>query len=420
MKGRAMDIIRQYRGLSRSVYVVFVGKMITAMGGFIWPLLTLILSRKIGYSTADIAKISIAVGLIYVPSNLLGGKIADHFSKKKIIAIFDIISASCFFICSQIEPSNTMMVFFVIAGLFANMEAPAYDALLMELTKPAEREKAYSLNYLGRNLGFIVGAAVGGLLFENYLSVAFIIDGLTTLASTVLIVFFVSSIDVTQLEEDEKNVYEENHQDDKHIWGILGRRKPLLVQLLVVLLAAFVYEQWAFTIPLYVASVYLERGARYFGLLASFNGVVVIIFTPIFTWMLSKMTETRKILLGVSLISFSFGILLFPLELGLLFLMMLIFTWGEVINMLGGAPFISHRIPSAYRGRYTSLRVAAYMLGGTGGRLFAGWGLMQYSYQGVFRIVMLVGVMSIALAAFNIYLDRKRFPELYAEKSSTA
>lgn len=99
------------------------------MGAFIWPLLILILSRKIGYTTADIAK-------------------------KKIIAVFDVISASCFFICSQIEPGNGMMFLFVVAGLFATMEAPAYDALLMELSKPAEREKAYSLNYLGHNLGY--------------------------------------------------------------------------------------------------------------------------------------------------------------------------------------------------------------------------------------------------------------------------
>ena len=36
----------QYRGLSRAAYILFLGRMITNMGTFIWPLLTLILSPK--------------------------------------------------------------------------------------------------------------------------------------------------------------------------------------------------------------------------------------------------------------------------------------------------------------------------------------------------------------------------------------
>jgi predicted MFS family arabinose efflux permease len=390
------------------------------MGAFIWPLLILILSRKIGYTTTDIAKISVVIGVIFIPSNLLGGKLADHFSKKKIIAVFDVISASCFFICSQIEPGNGMMILFVIAGLFATMEAPAYNALLMELSKPAEREKAYSLNYLGHNLGFMVGAAVGGLLFENYLHIAFIIDGLTTLMSTLLIVLFVKSVNVADLKQEEINVYEANNLDDKNIWSILGKRKPLFVQLMVFMLAAFVYEQWSFTLPLYIANIYQAQGAKYFGLLASFNGAVVIVFTPVFTWMLVRLTDARKIVLGGALLAFSYGILLLPTSLAFMFLMMLVFTWGEIINMLGSAPFVSRRIPAAYRGRYTGLREVAYMIGATAGRLFAGWALMKYSYDHVFGAVILVGVVGTVLAMINTGLDRRRFPGLYAKKSNSA
>ncbi len=145
----------------------------------------------------------------------------------------------------------------------------------------------------------MVGAAVGGLLFENYLHIAFIIDGLTTLMSTLLIVLFVESVDVAEMKQEEINVYEENRQDDKNIWGILGRRKPLLVQLMVFLLVAFIYEQWSFTLPLFVANIYQAQGAKYFGLLASFNGAVVITFTPIFTWMLAKLTDAKRSLWGL-------------------------------------------------------------------------------------------------------------------------
>ncbi len=85
--------------------------------------------------------------------------------------------------------------------------------------------------------------------------------------------------------------------------------------------------------------------------------------------------------------------------------------------MLGSAPFISRRIPAAYRGRYSGLREVAYMIGATAGRLFAGWRLMRFSYQHVFGMVVLVGIAVIILSVFNTYLDRRHFPDLYVRKS---
>ncbi len=78
------DTFSQYRGLSRSVYVFFFARIVTNMGGFIWPpLLTLILSRKMGYSASAIAIISGVVGLIFIPAQIIGGKLADKFNRKK-------------------------------------------------------------------------------------------------------------------------------------------------------------------------------------------------------------------------------------------------------------------------------------------------------------------------------------------------
>ena len=42
------------------------------------------------------------------------------------------------------------------------MEGPAFKALIAESTLPAEREKVFSLAYLGFNLGFAFGAAMVG------------------------------------------------------------------------------------------------------------------------------------------------------------------------------------------------------------------------------------------------------------------
>ena len=86
------SIYEQYKGLSRAAYVIFFARIVTSMGAFIWPLLTLILSRKMGYSVSTIAMLSVGIGLLFIPANIIGGKLADRYDRKTIIIIFDLIS----------------------------------------------------------------------------------------------------------------------------------------------------------------------------------------------------------------------------------------------------------------------------------------------------------------------------------------
>lgn len=416
MYEKLVSIFSQYRGLSKSAYVIFFARVITNMGAFIWPLLTLILSRKIGYSASTIALISLGIGVLYLPATILGGKLADRYDRKKIIIIFDSLSIVFFMSCAFIEPSNLMTVLFVLAGLFANMEGPAFEALIADVTKPQEREKVYSLSYLGHNLGFVVGAAVGGLLFENFLSLAFVIDGLTTLTSTILIIMFVTVLNTNDLKDDEKNEYEDHAADDISSFHILRERKPILIQLFVFMLAAFIYDQWTFALPLYMEDIFLDKGAKYFGLLASFNGFIVILFTPIMTRVLQKLHELPKVTIGLLLYSFSFLIIRDTAVYWIFFVMMFAFTIGEIINMLGSSPYISRRVPASHRGRINSYRNIGYFIGGIGGRVIMGWLIDTFSYETAFTVLGAVGLVIAVIVSYNYRLDKKIFPKLYKNK----
>lgn len=45
-----MQLISQYRGLKKEIYILFIGKLVTAMGSFVWPMLTFFLTTKLGLS----------------------------------------------------------------------------------------------------------------------------------------------------------------------------------------------------------------------------------------------------------------------------------------------------------------------------------------------------------------------------------
>lgn len=414
---RMVTIFSQYKGLSKSAYIIFIGRMITNMGAFIWPLLTLIMKDKLGYSPSTIAYIFFGVGAIFLPANILGGKLADKYNRKKLIIIFDAVSIVFFILCSLVEPGILMMIFFIIAGLFANMESPSFEALVVDVTKPNERDKVYSLMYLGHNLGYMFGAAIGGLLFANYLSLAFVLDGLTTLASTILIVMFVKVINIDDIDENDKNEYEDMVKHDMKVSTILRSRPSIFVQLIIFLFASLIYSQWNYVLPMYMTDIFGEDlGSKYFGLIGSFNAFVVIAFTPVITYLLNKIYDLSKILIGQFLIGISFLIIINQQAYYVFFIMMFIFTVGEIVNMLGLSPFMSRRVPASHRGRINSYRNISFFVGGAIGRVLIGWILEATNYALTFISITILGLITVLIVAYNYYLDKRVFPKLYRQE----
>jgi MFS family permease len=420
MFSKLTSVFTQYKGLSRSIYVIFIARMVTSMGAFIWPMLTFIMKGKMGFSASTIGMISAATMLLFLPASILGGKLADKYDKKKIIIIFDTISTVFFISCAFMEPGIPMLILFSLAGLFANMEWPAFDALFMEATKPSEREKVYSLAYLGMNLGLVFGAAMGGFLYENHLSLAFFLDGLTTISSTILIVLFVKTVKVENLKEEEVNEYENGEAHDLDTKTVLWRRKPVLIMMGVFIMAAFIYEQWSFSLPLYLAHIFGDgAGAKLYGGLVSFNGFIVIALTPVITAALTKFKELPKIIIGVGLYSLSF-LLIRNTSLHLLFIIMIFFfTIGEIVNTIGSNPYMSRRIPSSHRGRVSSYMGIGYMLGSLLGKLFAGFSNDIMGYDFTFAVVGGIGIVCMIVTAMNIKFDKRKYPKLYTLETET-
>lgn len=78
----SMKIFSQYKGLGRGNFILFVGKIVTNLGAMIWPMMTLILNRKLGLDATQTALFFIITGFMFLPANIWGGQLADRFSKE--------------------------------------------------------------------------------------------------------------------------------------------------------------------------------------------------------------------------------------------------------------------------------------------------------------------------------------------------
>ena len=405
-----MKFLEQYKNLSREIYVLFFGRIVTSMGSLVWPIMTLILKNKLGYNATTIATITLAMSILQFPMMLLGGKLADTMNRKKIIVCCDMVTVISYIICGLLPLSGHSIALIYLAGVFATIEGPSYDALVADLSDSESREKAYSLQYLGMNLGLVLSPTLAGFLFENYLGLSFIIEGLATFSSTLLIILFIKQLHV---EKEKVSEYEQKRENE-NIFQILSERKPIIIYALMVGVGGLVYAQFNYLLPLNMEALYGAKGAAIFGMLTSTNALVVILATPVITTFLGKITDVRKILIGEALIIGGlFGYKFVQGVMPLYFLLMVIFTVGEVFNTLGNQPYMTRRMPSTHWGRINSFIYAISGAFSSIGNVLVGKVIDSKGFGSAWVLVGVFGIVTIALAVTLNIIDKKHFHLLY-------
>ena len=400
---------QMYSGLRKEVYILCFGRFVTAVGSLIWPMLTLILKSKLGYNAEQVALWFLIFGILQVPFGLISGKLSDKYNKRNLIIIFDLITVILYLITAILPLTTGSLCLYYIGSLFQRMEWAIYDALIAELTRDEEREKAYSLQYLGNNMGVVFAPTLGGLLFNNYLWLSFIIAGAAVFLSTVLIFRYVPEI-IVKSEND--NTYEE--QEEGSLMEILKMRKILLWFALILCVNDMIYAQFGYLLPIQMDEMFLAQGAVFFGIMTSINGAVVICFTPLLTQLTIKWQDYERMLVGslleiIGLCSYFF----YQDNLVFYVLSMVVFTIGEVLHTLGHTPYLSKRIPASHRGRFMSVQNLLKTLSSSVGNTIVGKVVVLYTFRQGWIVVFVIGMG--LLLGMMIYrkADKKQFALLY-------
>ncbi len=410
-----MNLISQYKGLRREIYVLFFGRIVTSLGSMVWPLLTLILSRKLGMNATQIALVTIFSGVVYLPASVIGGKLADRFNKKMVIVWCDLVSIVFYVTCSMIPVSLGSVMMLMVAGACQQLEYPAYNSLVADLTLSKDRERAYSLEYLGMNMGLVFAPTIAGFLFENFLWVAFLASGLSIGVSTLLIFFLIKDIDPME-ETDGAGEYQKR-QDNVSIFQILRQNKLILLYALIMMLYWGAYGQYGYLMPLDMGKLHGENGAVIYGSVSSLNSIIVVFFTPVLTRVFSRVVTTKKAFLGHILLLLGFlTFLLFRGRIPFYYVAMFLFTLGEILSTFVEGPYLTTRIPASHRGRVNGIMsIAQSVLSGvlmlTLGRLYDDVGPAS-----AWTLVLGILGLSMVLCVALIVLDRKAYPALYERR----
>lgn len=413
-----VKLLEPYSGMRREIYIIAISKTVNAMGALIGPFMTLLLSQKIGLSSGETGIYVAIVGLLHIPSSLLGGKLSDTFGRKKVLVGFEILAALGYISCYFIEPSMNMVYVLMFSSVCFGIAGPSHDAMTADLTKPEQRQGAFSLNYLGFNFGFAIAQVFAGLLFENHFKILFIMDAATALLGLLLISIFVGeTLGLVQKDSGKIERQKETQIVKESIFRVLRTRPILLYFALASFGYKFVYSQWSFMIPLHAVANFGTDGYPLYGWLGTLNAAIVVICTPIITFLFHKNTHIRRIVYAGILFTIGFGMLGFISTQAAFFISVITFTIGEILEAISTTPYIMSHTPASHRGRIGSIISLMMGAGYTLGTMIMGNVLEFTSFETCWMIsgsvVLIATICMKVLEAF----DRRHSEQLEKENN---
>lgn len=332
--------------------------------------------------------------------SISGGKLGDSFGHKTMMLLAQALSASVLLVCGFFPSNSVLPYLLVFSQFFFGAIRPVSQALLIDLTPAEMRQKAFSLLYLGINIGVAVGPMVAGFLFEHQRKWIFWGDAFTSFIGVLLIWRFVpkTSSETAEKSEDTAEAAVEGSSVRAYL-----QRPVLAVFTAVTLLTTLVYSQHSFSLPLLLNEVFAQRSAWFFGIIMSVNAVTVVVFTPFVLKLMHHRPPALNMVWGAVAYALGFGMLLLTGGSMALFLVStVIWTLGEIIFATNVNVFVSAYTPVNHRGRFSAIRNLVTGGGQALAPIFGGLVIGGLGVRGVWYPVIFLSLLG-AISLYGIY-----------------
>lgn len=413
-----MQSIKQYKGLPKEIYVLFIATIVNRMGDFIFPFLTLFLKSKIGLNASQIGNVLVWSTVLYILATAVGGKLADHFNRKKVYIYCTVMSIVMMSICSVMAQGYAMVGILIISQVFLRIATPAMDAMKMDLTNRTNRQVSFSLIYLGINIGVAIGPMIAGILFAEHIRILFVGDVLTSIIALSLIGFYVKGerkwFDDDNGKQDETKVNEPavldtlEQAEEGSLWQVLLKRPNLLIFCGICSILAFIYAQGNFMLPLHLEAIYKGNdGSRYYGYLIAINAIIVVITTPYIVEWTKKNHSLTNIMLGAICYILGFGMYGVLEDKCGFIIGTCIWSLGEILYTTNSGVYMANHAPISHRGRFQSVYIIVLYIGKTLAPMIMGQYLMGHRFAQGWHIIALVGVVAVGMIVASRQFEKQ-------------
>ncbi|MEL1247625.1 MULTISPECIES: MDR family MFS transporter [Flavobacterium] len=396
--------IDNFRGFSREIWILTLITFINRAGTMVLPFLSKYLREDLDFSYNQVKWILISFGLGSIVGSWLGGKLSDKIGFYKIMIFSLMTSGIAFFGLQFVTSFEGLLVAMFFIMVVADMFRPAMFVSLGAYAKPENRTRALTLVRLAINLGFAAGPALGGLLIMTVgYKGLFWVDGATCILA--ILIFWI------KVKEKKKSKYTDKEHPGEILTNSVFKDRPFWIFLGATLITGILFFQLFTTIPLYHKEQF-NLSELQTGLLLTLNGVLIFFLEmPIVSYIeRHKINKLKVITLGCLAMAISMYLLLVNQWAGILIIMMLFMTFGEMFVFPFSNSFAISRAPKGHEGRYMAIFTMSYS---TAHILSAEAGMDMirlFSYQNNWFFMGTLGIIGVLLFIWTMKLVKYEPP----------
>jgi len=313
-----------YAGLPREAWLLALSEFINRCGFMVLVFLNIYLTQHLGFSLLQAGRVLSAYGLGSIAGGYLGGHFCDRIGVRRVQIWSLTLSGLLLIGTGYVSGYVPILGLLFLYGLVSTAIFPANDTAMSRFCSGEMRTKGFALRRLAANLGITFGPVLGGFLILLDYRWLFWADGVTTLASAVVIALFLKTIPGRTAVGGASA----EAAAPRSPW----RDPPFLAFMGLLLILMIVFSQLFSTFNLYLNTAYGLRENR-IGPLWAVNTILIVLIEMALIHALRKRSEMKIIAIGAAFIGIGFALLPFGRGFGYAAFTVIIWTMGEILTM---------------------------------------------------------------------------------------
>jgi predicted MFS family arabinose efflux permease len=348
--------IDNFRGFSREIWILTFITFINRAGTMVLPFLSKYLKEDLHFSYTQVGWIMVCFGAGSIIGSWLGGKLSDKIGFYRIMIFSLLTTGILLFFVQYIASFIGLCIGMFLLMIIADMFRPAMFVSLGAYAKPENRTRALTLVRLAINLGFAAGPALGGLIIMSIgYAGLFWVDGATCIVA--ILIFWI------KVKEKKKTAYRDKEHPGEILTHSVFKDKPFWIFLFTCLVSGILFFQVFTTIPLYHKEQFNLTEFQT-GILLTMNGLLIFFLEmPIVSYVeRNKISKIKVVTLGCLLMAISLFLMIINSWAGILIVMMLFMTFGEMFAFPFSNAVSLSRAPKGHEGRYMAIYTMSFSL----------------------------------------------------------
>ncbi|RJQ66339.1 MFS transporter [Pseudonocardiaceae bacterium YIM PH 21723] len=383
------------KGLPRLFWWVWVSVLIQAIGGFAWPLMSVYVHDRLGYSLSFAGWVLTAMGAGATVGPPVLGSVADRWGRRPVSLIGQFIAALGLIGLAELPGKPMLLVSAFLFGFGAWATKPVRSAVIADVVEPEDRLRAFSLNYWAINIGFGVAAGLGGLLAGYSMRWVFLAN-----AALMVLSGLVQYVMVPETLPPHSPAV---HRRESALRLILADR-TFLAFLFACLLFFCVLNSPTIALAPTMAAHGLS--VAMYGVVAAVNGVAITVLQLPANKILAGRRASQAMAFGAVVIGVGMAINLVAHNVWVFGLSVLVWTIGEMVYFSFAPAVVAGFAPPHMRARYQSAFSMASYAGMIAAPLMFGYTMQYLGSSAVWWLCLAIGLLvALTIRTVAVRLD---------------